>query len=223
MVQRVPVGQAPVLMHLNRMRCAIALAFWALLGESLPAWPVDVVPMAGFRFGGSLADSSDPAQAHQLAIDSAASYGAIVDFPLPAPYEPRAIELYFSRQRATVSGGELLAPPVADLDVSVLHVGLADTIQTDDPRLSWMLFGTAGATRFDTSASHDTRPSVGAGGAVVWMANAHIGVRGDLRAIVNFTGSSGSVLACNGGCSLFYAGTIVVQGEASIGIVLRFK
>jgi hypothetical protein len=47
-------------------------------------------------------------------------------------------------------------------------------------------------------------------------------VRGDLRAIMSFTGSNSSVFACNGGCSLFYSGTVVVQGEASIGIVLRF-
>jgi hypothetical protein len=204
------------------MRCAIALSFCAMLA-SPPARPVDLVPMAGLRFGGELSNSSDPTQAQQLSIDSAASYGGIVDFPLPAPYRPRAVELYFSRQRTTVSGGELLAPPVANLDISVLHVGLADTISTDDPQLSWMLLATAGATRFEAGANHDTRPSVSLGGAIVWMANTHVGLRGDLRALVSFTGSNSSVFACNGGCTYFYSGTIILQGEASVGIVLRFK
>jgi hypothetical protein len=218
-----PLGQASRLMHSNRMRHAIALSFWIMMTESVPAWPVDVVPMAGFRFGGEFSNSSDPTQSQQLSIGSAASYGGMVDIPLPAPYHPRAIELYFSHQRTTVNGGELLAPPLTDLDITVLHVGLADTMQTDDPRLSWMLYGTGGATRFEAAAGHDTRPSLGAGAAVIWMANANVGVRGDLRAIMSFTGSNSSVFACNGGCSLFYSGTIVVQGEASIGIVLRFK
>ena len=146
----------------------------------------------------------------------------VVDLPLPAEYGPRAIELYFSRQQATLKGGQLLAPPIPDLNVSVLHLGLADTVPTDDPRLSWLLIGTAGATRFETNAGNSTRPSVGLGGAVVWMASDHIGLRGDLRALVNFTGGSRTALACNGGCKLFYAGTVVLQGEASIGIVLRF-
>jgi hypothetical protein len=223
MVPGASVRETPRLMPLNRMRCAIALSFCAMMAASPPARPVDVVPMAGFRFGGQLSSSNDPTQSQQLSIDSAASFGGIIDFPLPAPYQPRAIELYFSREQSTISGGELLSPAVGDLDVTVFHIGLADTVQTEDPRLSWLLLATAGATRFETTASHDTRPSLGLGGAVIWMASPHFGLRGDLRALVNFTGSNASVLACNGGCSYFYAGTIVVQGEASVGLVFRFK
>jgi hypothetical protein len=223
MVPGAGVGETLASMHSNRMRWATALSFCAMMTASLPARPVDVVPMAGFRFGGSLSSSNDPTQSQNLSMDSAASYGGIVDIPLPAPYQPRAIELYFSRQHTTISGGDLLSPPAGNLDVTVFHVGLADTIQTEDPRLSWMLLATAGATRFDTTATRDTRPSVAIGGAVMWMFNPHVGLRGDLRAIVNFTGSNASVLACNGGCSYFYAGTIVAQGEASVGLVFRFK
>lgn len=223
MAHRPRVGDTLVLMHSNRMRWAAVLSFCAMMTASLTARPVDVVPMAGFRFGGDLSTSSDPAQSQHVTLDSAASYGGIIDIPLPAVYEPRAVELYFSRQQTTISGGDLLSPPVGNLDITVFHVGLADTFHTEDPRLSWMLLATGGATRFETSATHDTRPSLGIGTAVMWMANSHVGVRGDLRALVNFTGSNASVLACNGWCSYFYAGSIVVQGEASVGLIFRFK
>ena len=198
------------------------LSCLVLAGSGPPSRAVDVVPIAGLRFGGELTNTNDSGTSQSLTIDSAASYGAIVDLPLPADTEVQAIELYLSRQQTTLQSGQLLTPPVADLNISVLHVGAVGTVPTDDPRLSWLLIGTAGAARFETGAGSDTRPSIGLGGAVRWMANDHIGLRADLRALVDFTGSGGSVLACNGGCKYIYVGTVVVQGEASIGIVARF-
>jgi hypothetical protein len=198
------------------------LLYVILICAGAPALAVDIQPMAGLRFGGSLDDTGNSAGSRSLSIDSSASYGGIVDLPLPAQYGQRAVEFYFSRQRATLHGGELLTPPVANLDVSVLHLGLADTVSTNDPRLSWLLIGTAGATRFETEAGSDTRPSIGLGGGVRWMATEHVGLRGDLRALVNFTGRGSTALVCNGGCQVAYSGTVLVQGEASIGVVLRF-
>jgi hypothetical protein len=205
-----------------RLLSCLVLIGCLMIGAALPARAVDFAPIAGFRFGGELRDTSDSAASRSLTIDSTASYGAVVDLPLPGDFGPRAIELYFSRQQTMLRGGGLLAPPVADLNVNVLHLGLVETVAANDPRLSWLLIGTAGATRFETGAGHDTRPSIGLGGAVRWMANDHVGLRGDLRALINFTGGGGTALACNGGCTLLYAGTVVVQGEASIGIILRF-
>jgi hypothetical protein len=198
------------------------LPYLLLIGAVAPALAVDIQPIAGLRFGGSLDDTSHAAGSRSLAMDSAVSYGGVVDVPLPAAYGPRAVEIYFSRQRATLHGGDLLTPQVANIDVSVMHLGLVDTVATDDPRLSWLLIGTAGATRFETDAGHDTRPSVGLGGGVRWMASEHVGLRGDLRALVNFTGGGSTSVVCNGGCKVSYSGTVLVQGEAGIGIVLRF-
>jgi len=110
--------------------------------------------------------------------------------------------------------------PVSDLDVSVLQVGVVAVVPTENNRLSWLVTATAGATRFETSAGSETRPSIDAGGAVRWMVNDHVGVRADLRALVDFTGNGGSILACNRGCNYNHKGTAVIQGEASVGIVL---
>jgi len=199
------------------------LAGIAMLAAALPAAATDVVPMFGMRVGGELASRADPNDStvpSSLSIASATSYGGIVDVPLSGG--ERALELYFSRQATTLSGGEFLAPPVGDLTVTVMHVGLADTTPADDPRLSWLLIGTAGATHFDMHSSSDTRLSIGLGGAVRWMVSPHVGLRGDLRALVTFAGGGQTVIVCNGGCAGHYQGTIVLQGEATLGIVVRF-
>ena len=196
-----------------------------LLGAGGQAGAVDVVPMAGLRFGGDVAGdttASGTSTSQSFTIDSSASYGGAIDFPLPTDFTVQAIEVYFSRQQTTLQSGELLSPPVSNLDVSVAQIGVVAVVPTADNHLSWLVTATAGATRFETGAGSATRPSLGAGGAVRWMLNDRVGVRADLRALVDFTGNGGSILACNGGCNYNYTGTVVVQGEASVGIVLRF-
>ena len=179
--------------------------------------------MAGARTGGQVANHVapyDPAMPSSFSLASSASYGVIVDLPLEGGW--RAVELYFSHQPTTLHGGEFLAPPVSDLTVNVMHVGLADTVAGDDPRLSWLLIGSAGATQFESRSTSDTRFSIGIGGGVRWMFSPHVGLRGDLRALVSFTGGGQAVIICSGGCVGHYEGTIVVQGEATVGIVVRF-
>jgi hypothetical protein len=191
------------------------------LAAALPARAVDLVPFAGLRFGGSLSTTTTNATApSSLSIDSAASYGGVVDVPL---WGPRSLELYYSRQPTTISGGSAFTPPLHDATVSVLQLGLVDAIPTEDPRLSWLLAGTLGATELQAAGSSVTDFSIGLGGGMLWMANEHFGLRGDLRALITFTGSSASAISCGGGCTFSFHSNAVIQGEASVGIVLRFR
>jgi hypothetical protein len=131
------------------------------------------------------------------------------------------VELYYSRQPTKFSSDTTASN--RDVTVSVLHLGVVDTVQTDDEQLSWLLIGTAGATQLSASGGgSETRPSIGLGGGVVWMATDHIGVRGDLRALLTFGGGGGGTVNCGGGCVASFHGNLVAQGEASIGLVARF-
>ena len=191
------------------------------LAAAVPARALDLVPFAGFRFGGSLSTASaNPSVPTSLSIDSAVSYGAVVDVPIGGP---RSIELYYSRQPTTVSGGNVFTPPLHDATVSVVQLGLVDAIPAEDPRLSWLLAGTLGVTELQAANSSATDFSIGLGGGVLWMANEHFGLRGDLRALITFTGSSAGAISCGGGCSFAFHSTAVAQGEASVGFVLRFR
>jgi len=204
--------------HLARrvahLLCLLALA------AALPAQAVDLVPFAGLRFGGSLSTTAtNPNAPSSLSIDSALSYGGVVDVPIGGP---RSIELYYSRQPTTISGGSAFTPPLHDATVSVLQLGLVDAIPAEDARLSWLLAGTLGATELQAQNSSVTNFSIGLGGGVLWMANEHFGLRGDLRALITFAGSNASAISCGGGCTFAFHSTAVLQGEASVGIVLRF-
>jgi len=182
------------------------------------AQAVDLVPFVGFRFGGDVGTTTQGAQGPMsVTLDAAASYGGVLDVPLSGP---RAVELYYSRQQTTLSSSGVAQ--VHDVTVSVLHVGLVDTYATDNPQLSWLLVGTFGASQLSAAGSEQTKPSIGLGGGVVWMANDHIGIRGDLRALLTFSGNGGGAIACGGGCSISFHGSLVAQGEASVGLLVRF-
>ncbi|HEX4387390.1 MAG TPA: hypothetical protein VH109_02050 [Steroidobacteraceae bacterium] len=191
-----------------------------LLGTVPPAQAVDIVPFAGFRFGGDVGTQQiGTTGPTSVTIDSSLSYGAIVDIPLS---EPRAVEVYYSRQPTKLSGSS--TAPVGDVKVSVLQVGLVDTLPSADQQFSWLLVGTIGATQLtaDNGSGSATRASIGLGGGFIWMATEHVGLRGDLRGLFTFSGAGGGSAGCGGGCSVTFHGSLVSQGELSLGIVARF-
>jgi hypothetical protein len=185
-----------------------------------PALAVDVVPFAGFRFGGDLTDPDNATAPESLTIDGSSSFGGVIDIPFGS--SSRALELYYSRQSSTLDAGTPLSPAVADVTLSVFHIGIVDTVPADTDGWSWLLIGTAGATSIETDVGNDTQPSIGLGGGAQWMPNEHFGLRADLRGIITFTGGGSTVIACGGGCIATYRGTVMLQGEASIGVVFRF-
>ena len=203
--------------HLVHLCGATGILFF---GASLPAQAVDIVPFAGFRFGGDVGTQTiGTLGPTSVTISSSLSYGGIIDIPIS---EPRAIELYYSRQPTKLSGSS--AAPVGDVKISVLQAGLVETLPSGDEQFSYLLDGTIGATQqtADNGSGSATRPSIGLGAGIIWMATDHIGVRGDLRGLFTFSGAGGGSAACGGGCSVTFHGSLVAQGELSLGVVARF-
>jgi len=188
-----------------------------LLGPALPAQAIDIVPFVGLRFGGDVGTQPGTGVTGptSVTLDSSVSYGGVIDIPYS---QPRSVELYYSRQPTKLSGSST----VGDVTMSVLHVGLVDTLPSADEQLSWLLIGTVGATQLSARDGSATRPSIGLGGGFEWMASEHIGVRGDLRALLTFSGNGGGSASCGGGCSVSFHGSLVAQGELSLGILARF-
>jgi hypothetical protein len=189
----------------------------SLLAAGTPAFAVDVTPFAGWRFGGD-ATTQQSGYTNSSSINSALSYGAIVDFPIG---DPRSVELYYSREPTTI-GGSLASSPVHDLTVSVYQLGLAEAIPTENPRLSWLVVGSAGATELAGGGSSQTHLSIGASGALLFMASEHVGLRMDLRALLTFTGGGNGAVVCSGGCVAQIHSTAFAQGEISVGVIARF-
>jgi hypothetical protein len=204
---------------MRKRKCLLALyggATVLLLGAALPAQAVDVMPFVGLRFGGDVGTQQIGTTAPtSTTLDASVSYGGVIDIPLS---QPRSAEIYYSRQQTKLSGGS----NIGDVTMSVLHVGLVDALPSADQQLSWLLAGTLGATQLSGTGGSATRPSIGLGGGFIWMASDHIGIRGDLRALITFSGNGGGSAACGGGCSVSFHGSVVAQGELSLGLVARF-
>lgn len=205
---------------LSPLLAASGTAGLILLSAIVPAQATDIVPFAGFRFGGIVGtqQASTVAGAKSVSLDASLSYGGLIDIPV---YDPYAVEVYYSRQPTKLSSDAIATN--RDVTMSVLHLGLVDTVPTDDEQLSWLLIGSVGATQLSASGGgSETRPSIGLGGGVTWMATDHIGLRGDLRALLTFSGGGGGTVSCGGGCVASFHGNLVAQGEVSIGLVARF-
>jgi len=206
----------------RRLQRVSVLLGICLAGSALPAQAVDVVPFAGFRFGGDVTTQTagTSTQSNSLSLNAALSYGAVVDIPL---YDVHSLELYYSRQPTTISPGGSNLPADRDVAVSIFHVGLVDAYPSDEhPQVTWLLFGTFGATQLTAGSETETKPSIGLGGGVLWMANKHFGIRGDIRAIITFTGNSSTAAICSGGCNVAFSSSAIAQGEMSVGLVARF-
>jgi Outer membrane protein beta-barrel domain len=204
------------------VRLAGLLASLALLGTSLPAAAVELTPLVGVRFGGNF--NNNDCYCYQsypsLNLASSASYGGELDVPFA--HGPYALELYFSHQNTNLNGGQYLQPQIHDMNVNVIHAGVAAALPTNDKNFSWLLIASGGATVLDVNSYSQTYPSLGLGVGFRWMANEHVGLRADVRGIFTFVNNGNSVVVCNGGCSGYYSGSTFVQGEASLGLVLRF-
>ena len=194
-----------------------AITGLVLLGPALPVQATDIVPFVGFRFGGDVGTQpgNGATGPTSVTIDSSVSYGGVIDIPLS---QPRSLELYYSRQPTKLSGNST----VGDVTMSVAQVGLVDTLPSADQQLSWLLVGTLGATQLSATNGSATRPSIGLGGGFEWMATEHIGLRGDLRALLTFSGNGGGSASCGGGCSVSFHGSLIAQGELSLGVLARF-
>lgn len=195
------------------------LAGLGVLGASLPAAAVELTPMVGVRFGGDLTDYNSYYSVPSLTLDSSVSYGGTLDIPLARG--PYALELYFSHQSTDLEGGQYLQPQVHDMNVNVIHGGIAAALPTNDKRLSFLLIGTAGATEFDAHGSSNFYPSLGLGVGMRMMLSDNIGLRGDLRGIFTFLDNN-SYVACGYYCYGYSNNNLTVQGEASVGLVVRF-
>ena len=201
-------------------RGLVSLLSCLLSLPSVPAQAVDIVPFVGFRFGGNVdATPTGATIPESLTINAALSYGGMLDIPIS---KERSVELYYSRQPTTLSGGGTLTEPLRDVTVSVLQIGLVDSYQTDDERFRWLLEGMFGATQLNATGGSATRASIGLGGGFLWMASPHVGLRGDIRTFITFTGGGGGSIVCGGGCTVSLATTAIAQGEATLGLVARF-
>jgi outer membrane protein with beta-barrel domain len=203
---------------------AVALSAPAHAGESR----FEIMGYGGYQFGGSAEAASDYAT-REASILSAPSFGAALDIKLRAN---AFAELSYSRQDTTVVlRGLDLETQRSDLLVQYFQLG--GLLEFRVPGNDWIrpvFGGTLGATVYSgegtTATSGDYEEwrfsLVFEGGLKLRIIDA-LGIRLRARFLSTFL-TDDSALFCGSqtGCTLFYSGTAVFQGEVGGGVYLAF-
>lgn len=216
------------------MKSALKLGFQSLAGCLLLAGPLtaaaatpsfEVTPFVGARAGGGF-DVEDDVTGESSSVDlgSGTSFG--VDLGL---YQNEAgfYELLYSTQEASLDSDDLA---LGDIDVRVDYLQLGGTAFFDQGQ-SWLpyLSLTLGAARFEPQQGgydSETKFAMSLGGGLRFPIGANVAATLGLRAYVTVL-SSDTELFClssgeNAGCLVKSSGNTLWQGEAQLGLTVRF-
>jgi len=205
------------------IRAAVLLVSLSAIPAAAHAQTVDVIPFAGYGFGGSAYDYTS---ASTVSLDSGASYGLALDIPIDHRGESY-IEIFWSHQE---SGAQTFAPGFVptdlDIGIEIVQVGGMYEFTVDNPQLRPYVAATVGATSYRAktpATGSDTVFSAGLGGGAKVMVARHFGVRFDARGIADFVSTDSAFLGCSpAGCRIGFSSSVVWHLQASVGLVIAF-
>ena len=186
----------------------------------------EVTPFAGYRMGGKFDVSSESDAADDsVDLESDASYG--IDVGL---YRDRYsfYELLYSRQEASLDSSDAALSGV-DVSVQYWHVGGTAMFPQEDIWFVPYLSLTIGATVLEPdSGAYDseTKFSTSLGGGLRLPINDNLAVTLGLRGYLTFIDSDTDLFCVSGPeggtCLLRSSGSTFFQGEAQLGLTVRF-
>jgi len=200
-----------------------------VLAGSVPsivrAQTIEITPMVGYRFGGSLTATGP----NGGTVNSALEVGDSESFGVHLGYElhDAELELLYSRQSTNLqTAGLFTGVPVMDMTLDTFQGGGNYLFgQRDSKVVPFIGFG-LGFTRLAPKAaglSDESRFSASfAGGAKFWLGK-HVGLRLEGRLFVTvFDSDSDHICGTNNNCAFRTTSTDLTQGEARGGLILRF-
>lgn len=174
-----------------------------------------------YRDGGSFTDTST---GRSLDIEGSGAAAASLDIALDAS---RQVQVFFSRQSSKLGFEQTAAAPAVGsqlpMTVSYLHVGGTNFFSGRIGQGPYLVGG-LGVTLFDLGLSGsdtEVRPSLNLGIGYQVLLGESIALRFEARGYATLVNSSGG-LFCSGGCVISIQGDTVTQGEALLGLSLRF-
>lgn len=209
-----------------RSTLAGALLLCSVVAHAQSAPRFEITPFVGYRLGGEFDVSSDAdTAAGSVDLDSAASYG--IDVGL---YRDRNsfYELLYSRQEASLDSSDVTLSSV-DVSVQYLHLGGTAMFPLEDNWFVPYLSLTIGATLLDPqsgSFDSETKFSGSLGGGLRFPVNDNVAVALGLRGYLTFVDSDTGLFCVSGSegatCLLRSSGSTFFQGEAQLGLTVRF-
>ena len=203
-------------------RFAHALAI-ALLLPALPAAAQNAVTLyGGYTWGGSFQETGGSSATADLAGSGAGA--ASIDWALDSA---RNVQLFASSQRTTLQlpAGSVAAgsPTSLSMSITYLHFGGSNFFDGMAGQGGYVAGG-LGATFMSPSLSglsSEVRPSMSLALGYEQPLAPSLALRVELRGYVTLINSSGGFF-CSGGCVVSLKGDALVQGEALLGLSLRF-
>jgi len=178
---------------------------------------VEVMPFAGYRFGGGMEDLKS---GQRYDITPSLAYGGMLEFTLG---HGNRFTLTYSRQDT-------------DVDTSVTGAGIPVLLQFLEfggtrnmkPAGNAQPFVTGGlglmlASVPGTLVGTSTRLSASAAVGARMPAGARLALHAEIRGFLAFIGESAVAATCGGGgCAIAFQGTGLLQGELAAGVTYRF-
>ena len=195
----------------------------SLLLPALPAAAQNAVTLyGGYVWGGSFQQTGSGTATADLAGSGAAA--GSIDWALDAA---RNVQLFASSQRTTLQlpSGSVPAgsPTSVSLSVSYLHLGGSNFFEGTAGKGGYVAGG-LGATFMSPNLdglSSEVRPSMSLALGYEQPLAPSLALRMELRGYATLINSSGGFF-CSGGCVVALKGDALLQGEALLGLSLRF-
>jgi hypothetical protein len=180
---------------------------------------VEIAPFIGYRFGGSVGDTSSAAS---YGIDAARSEGVTISVPVR---RDRAVELLFSRQDTGVDVAVYPGTQHYALTIDHWMVGAVGEFPGHTGRAHPFVAAYLGLTQIQSRNGYvasNTYSTAALGGGVKLDMATHVAIRFDARGYAVFVGSGAGAICGPAGCSVAFSGNAMFQGEVAASVVLRF-
>jgi hypothetical protein len=195
----------------------------AMLATAVPASAAAQVqaelgPFVGYRFGGSLVDNAGTS----YGIESAVSYGAVVDLDLRRDL---GVEFVWSHQGSELALRDVLEPGPFKVTVNHWMVGPWKAFGRPAARVRPFASFLLGISHFSTSIAEGeprARFGLGSGAGVKFFPNPRVALRLEGRGFFSFT-DEGTNLFCStalAACPLQFKSDLMVQGEVAATVVV---
>jgi len=178
----------------------------------------EIAPFIGYRFGGSVGDTSSAAR---YGLDGSRSAGATISVPVRHDI---AVELLFSRQETGVDVAGYPSTKRYDLTIDHWMVGAVGEFPGQSGHVRPFVATYLGLTRIRTSNNYTTSngyASAALGGGVKLDMAKHVAIRFDARAYAVFVSSGAGAICGPAGCSFAFAGNAMFQGEVAASLVFK--
>ena len=209
-----------------RLRLVFAALLWAL-PMAARSQSIEITPMVGYRFGGSLQAAPGTAtgseSSAELEVGDAAAFGVQLGYRTG----DGEIELLYARQNTELqTGGLFTGVPVLGLALETWQLGGTYLFGDDDAKARPFVAVGLGLTRLlpePSGFSDETRFSASFGAGVKLWLGRHVGIRLEGRGFFTvLDAESHTFCPGNGTCVIRATSSEISQAEVRAGLILRF-